>query len=120
MRAKFIYEKFEEESDPIHDLGIGHIIIKIPIMCKFDYSLNKWLWSARFLTYKGINHFDHLLKKYNIKINKIYPEDRGSRDNYYKGYMKFEGTKENIYSLFHEIFNTKEFSIEGIINGKYL
>jgi hypothetical protein len=23
MRAKFIYEKFEKDSDPIHDLGIG-------------------------------------------------------------------------------------------------
>jgi hypothetical protein len=25
MRAKFIYEKFEEESDPIQDIGIGLI-----------------------------------------------------------------------------------------------
>ena len=25
MRAKFIYEKFEQESDPIHDLGIGKL-----------------------------------------------------------------------------------------------
>jgi hypothetical protein len=25
MRAKFIYEKFIEETDPIHDLGIGYI-----------------------------------------------------------------------------------------------
>jgi hypothetical protein len=23
MRVKFIYEKFEEDSDPIHNLGIG-------------------------------------------------------------------------------------------------
>lgn len=25
MRAKFIYEKFEQESDPIHDMGIGRL-----------------------------------------------------------------------------------------------
>lgn len=25
MRAKFIYEKFEQESDPVHDMGIGRL-----------------------------------------------------------------------------------------------
>lgn len=25
MRAKFVYEKFTDESDPIHDMGIGKI-----------------------------------------------------------------------------------------------
>lgn len=36
MRAKFIYEKFTEEGDPIHDMGIG-----------IEYQIEEWLNNER-------------------------------------------------------------------------
>jgi len=40
MRAKFIYEKFTDESDPIHDMGIG---IFYPRTFKNTLELHKWI-----------------------------------------------------------------------------
>ena len=35
MRAKLIHEKFEENSDPIHDMGIGSVENLLPFLAEF-------------------------------------------------------------------------------------
>jgi hypothetical protein len=42
MKAKFIYEKFEENSDPIHDLGIGGIVLNDEFQIMYRKFYNEW------------------------------------------------------------------------------
>jgi hypothetical protein len=96
MRAKFIYEKFTEDSDPIEDMGIGQI-----------HRIKKWL--------KQYGITDYKINK-NFSINVVNGVDLRNR-NLYKlpDYIQF-----NRVGNFFDVFNNHLTTMRGfprIIHG---
>jgi hypothetical protein len=94
MRAKFVFEKFTDESDPIHDMGVGHksnvtdILEKeiTELFKKHNYIVDETIIDKNdeeYIFYKNIN------KKYRIKIW-MFPYWK----NY--GYTVIKGENDNI------------------------
>jgi hypothetical protein len=85
MRAKFIYEKFTEDSDPVKDLGIGlmnknfnsieelnnWVIEYLPLILKTK-EIPKTIISqnGKFIREKYYYKIEKFLRKYNITVNK--------------------------------------------------
>jgi len=85
MKAQFIYEKFEEESDPITDMGIG---IERPIDFKSKNELTRWV-------------LKHL--KYILHVKKI-PKDIVQDDEHF---IKYE------YTILISTYARKYFTVKG-------
>lgn len=73
MRAKLVYEKFEEISDPIHDMGIG-----------VDAMLKKYDWLVLSNYLNGMTQKDKDVVMRGMKINSehtMYLGEKNSNDN---------------------------------------
>ena len=67
MRAKYINEAFKDESDPIHDMGIGtDKVIRDWLETIGDFKnyprLNNWIWIC--IKHNKPEYADYLLKKH--------------------------------------------------------
>jgi len=78
MKAKFIYEKFEEESDPIKDMGIGGIKLIDEHKRIEDDAVDRWITFLKDnLEGKIVNgtmmRWDsrHQWKKYTFRVKKV-------------------------------------------------
>jgi hypothetical protein len=89
MRAKFIYEKFTEESDPIRDLGIG--------VEKFyrDYEIEKTFDSIK---ERELNKFKKLLESQKVYLITVDNEDDISKiDKLIQHYTGYKGEYKDPY-----------------------
>lgn len=120
MRAKFIYEKFEEDTDPIKDLGIGYVDINVPTEAKYDDLSNSWSYSLGGMNFNVMIHLPDYLQKYDVKYTFIPPDGINFQNMYYyKGYLCFTGLKSNVLKLLRELYD-KEYTIDDILNGRHL
>ena len=80
MRAKFINEKFTQESDPIQDMNIGGIDLKdfhkktiLPaVKMWYDYLISFY---GKNMTITDIGGIKHTFVLKDIQVMKIYPDD---------------------------------------------
>jgi len=85
MRAKFIYEKFSDESDPIHDMGIG-----------MRKQIIKWIAFINIIDDKGNagcirKYYIDKNMEINVNYNLILPDDIGNLPDFIQ-FNKVRGT----------------------------
>jgi hypothetical protein len=106
VRAKFVNEKFTEESDPIKDMGIG--AMNKPINFETENKCVLWI----------IEHLHLILKTKKIPINIIYDRSNMIRqpyldivDEYVKKYLCINDKKESLKSLNNDIIEKMYFKL---------
>ena len=67
MRARFVYEKFTEESDPVKDMGIG--AVKVTKIYHMIMSPNWRNLDNKRIEYLGEDTIDDILKNFDTYLN---------------------------------------------------
>jgi hypothetical protein len=86
MKAKFIYEKFTEESDPIHDLGIGYI-----------RKIKKWMKDP-----KIVMHLKSPFIRNDLKIDASYVDISNEEYKIIPEYIKFGRIEDKFICHFED------------------
>lgn len=122
-----IFEKFKEDSDPIKDLDIGYLIVKIP--CRATYhgkedGKDNWSWSAESMDFHFGQYLPKYIKEYDINFEPLPPKTIDSRD----GSLKISGIRKNVITFIKLLYSLnnnqlkefiKNYTINESLNEKF-
>lgn len=139
MRAKLIKEKFEQETDPIHDMEIGDLLLIAAGYMqryaeennyKFDFNKNGTPYIEIPVNYEMIKSYDRLqwpTKVLKIRYTITLIEDRNdkyslrkiwygyeSEPTSYWGFLQDSDKDRNMFKKFRRDLNKQTFSIKNL------
>jgi hypothetical protein len=114
---KWINEKFTEKSDPVRDMDIGYVTVKIPCYATYHETtgeLESWTWNTFGMNMTYALNLSEFIKTFDLKFSAHHPKTTTS----HKGYIEISGTLKNVRQALKLLYNFDDKKIDDAIKGK--
>jgi len=125
MRAKFINEKFEKESDPIKDMGIGEVAIRKLFKKELRKFIKEHIKHKNYTFERGLSDAYRVIEKNNFDIEKSLIDLVNEHQNWIYSYDYLDSTShiKDIKAAFSAILTFiqgfKEYYLKESLNEKF-